>query len=64
MQPTSVKATSDQMNKQIAAFEQANPQIAEALKVMNMSVTDYLRAMASMKGPKTASGNASSVSIR
>jgi hypothetical protein len=53
-----VKETAEMLTKEFAKFEQANPGLAESLKAMNISIADYLKAMAIMKGIPSVSSNA------
>jgi hypothetical protein len=53
--PSALGAIQEQIVKQMQDFSAKNPQIAEALEVMNMSVADYLQAMEAIRGGQTVS---------
>ena len=50
------QALADEFNRLQKAFEERNPEIAEALKVMNMSLTQYIAALGYMRLPGFTGG--------
>ncbi len=45
----------DEIVKAMDDFAKLNPEIAQAMQVMNMSLADYLQAMEAARGGQTAS---------
>jgi hypothetical protein len=48
-------AAQEAILKEIQDFSSRNPQIMEALEVMNLSLTDYLQALEAMRGGQIVS---------
>jgi len=46
-----------QLEQRMKAFEAANPDIAEAMKVLNLNSREYLEALARVQGGGSTSGN-------
>lgn len=57
MDPTATQTAQD-LRDMLAQFGQQNPAVAEALQIMNISFSEYLRALAAMREGGSASGNA------
>ena len=53
--PTDASLTQEAVLNGIRDFSAKNPEIIEALAVMNLSMADYLQALAAIKGTETAS---------
>ena len=57
--PQQEKKTSDVLQEEVlkamSEFAKNNPEIIEAMQVMNMSIADYLQAMESALGGQTVS---------
>jgi len=50
--------TQDALDAAFASFKQENPELAEAMRVLNISYPEYLRVMAGLQSePGTSSGN-------
>jgi len=59
MQSAEIKKSAEELQDQIvegmAEFSRNNPEIVEAMQVMNMSMTDYLQAIQSVREAETFS---------
>jgi hypothetical protein len=49
------EAAQEAILEQIRDFSARNPQITEALEVMNLSMADYLQALETLRGGQTVS---------
>ena len=55
-----VQKTHAVLAERLRAFEQEHPEIAEAMRVMGLSLPEYLRALAALRNVPSVSSNASS----
>jgi DNA-directed RNA polymerase specialized sigma subunit len=53
--PGSLDAVQAHIIREMQEFSTKNPQIAEALEVMNISLAEYLQAMEAIRGGQTIS---------
>jgi hypothetical protein len=56
-EPKKLEALQDSLLSEIERFSNENPEIVEAMKVMNMSMADYIAAMDSVRIPETFSSS-------
>ncbi len=52
-----IQKIQDSLNLAFDGFRQGNPELAEALRVLNISYAEYLRVLAGQSEPGTSSGN-------
>jgi cell division protein FtsB len=55
--PTQETRIDQELEQRMKAFEAANPDIVEAMKVLNLNSRDYLEALARVQGGGSMSGN-------
>lgn len=58
MASSEIQKTQDHLQEAFALFERDHPEVAEAMKVMNISYPEYLQALAALKEVPSTSGNA------
>lgn len=51
------RSTERRINRQVEAFERANPRVAEAMKLFGISMQSYARAIQALSGAKTITSN-------
>lgn len=57
LEPTDFETFQENMVSNIEQFSKDHPEIIEAMKVMNMSMADYIEAMDSVRGGQTFSSS-------
>lgn len=57
MADVEIQKKQQQLEDAFAAFEQEHPEVAQALKVMNISFPEYLQALAALKQVSSTTGN-------
>ncbi len=55
-----IQKTQENLERAFVAFAVENPEVAEAMRVMNISFHEYLEALARLKEGSSSSGNTSS----
>jgi hypothetical protein len=61
MSDEEIKKEADRLQTAFSVFEQEHPDIAEAMKVMNISFPQYIEAITSLKEPSPTSGTSTSL---
>ncbi len=54
-----IQKTQENLERAFAAFMVENPEVGEAMRVMNISFQEYLEALARLREGSSSSGNAS-----
>jgi len=60
MANTETRRAKETLERAFAIFQKEHPAVVEAMKAMNLSLHDYLQALARLRGDSSSSGNASS----